>query len=41
VVLFGLQGKEWITAEELSEKIGTINYEITARISPLLKRVVL
>ncbi len=40
VVLLGKQGEEEITAEELAEKIGTINYEITTRISPLLKRVV-
>ena len=40
VVLLGRQGKETISAEEIAEKIETINYEITTRISPLLKRIV-
>ncbi|MBU0999125.1 alanine racemase [Patescibacteria group bacterium] len=40
VVILGYQGKEEITAEEIAKKIGTINYEITTRISPLLPRVV-
>lgn len=40
VVLLGRQNNEEITADELAEKIDTINYEITTRISPLLKRVV-
>lgn len=40
VVLLGKQGNEEITAEELAMKLGTINYEITTRISPLLPRVV-
>lgn len=38
VVLIGDQGNETITAEELAEKIGSINYEIVARINPLLHR---
>ncbi len=38
VVLLGQQGKEEITAEEIAERIGTIHYEIVARINPLLKR---
>lgn len=29
-----------ITAEELAEKIGTINYEIVSRINPLLPRII-
>ncbi|MFA6534134.1 MAG: alanine racemase [Patescibacteria group bacterium] len=37
-VLIGRQGKLEITAEDLAEKIGTINYEIVARINPLLPR---
>lgn len=41
VVLLGTQGKEEITAEEMAAKIDTINYEVTTRISPLLKRKVL
>ncbi len=39
-VLLGKQGIEEITAEELAERIGTINYEVVARISPLLKRFI-
>jgi alanine racemase len=39
VVLLGSQGKNNITAEEIAEK-GTINYEINARISPLLPRII-
>lgn len=39
-VLLGRQGKEEITAEELAKHLGTINYEITTRITPLLKRIV-
>lgn len=41
VVLLGVQKNEEITAEEIAEKIDTINYEITTRISPLLKRIVI
>jgi len=33
-------GGQQITAEEIAEKIDTINYEITTRISPFLSRVV-
>ncbi len=40
VVILGTQGKEQITAEEMAERIGTINYEITTRISALLSRIV-
>ncbi len=40
VVLLGRQGKEIISADTLAELIGTINYEVTARINPLLPRVV-
>ncbi len=40
VVILGKQGKEEITAEEIAEKIDTINYEITTRISPLLPRII-
>jgi len=38
VVLLGAQGEERVTAEEIAEKIDTINYEITTRVSPLLPR---
>ncbi len=40
VVLLGKQDKAEITAEILAEKIGTINYEIVARLNPLLPRVI-
>jgi alanine racemase len=40
VVILGKQGSENISAEELAGKIGTINYEITARISSLLPRII-
>lgn len=40
VVIIGKQGKEQITAEEIAEKLDTINYEITTRISSLLPRVI-
>lgn len=36
VVLLGRQGQEQITAEEIAALLGTINYEVTSRISPLL-----
>lgn len=39
VVLLGGQGEERITAEEIAAKLGTINYEVVARVSPLLPRV--
>ena len=38
VVLIGSQGQEEITAEEMAAKLGTINYEITGRLSPTLPR---
>ncbi|MGA2762110.1 MAG: alanine racemase [Spirochaetia bacterium] len=38
VVLLGSSGDERITAETMGEWAGTINYEIVARISPLLPR---
>ncbi|MFA6177468.1 MAG: alanine racemase [Candidatus Paceibacterota bacterium] len=41
VVILGKQGKEEITAEEMAERINTINYEITTRISALLPRVII
>ncbi|MCC7160787.1 alanine racemase [Candidatus Nomurabacteria bacterium] len=40
VVILGHQGKEEITAESMADKIKTINYEITTRISPLLPRII-
>lgn len=41
VVLLGRQDSQEITAQELAEKISTINYEITTRVSSLLNKVVL
>jgi len=40
-VLLGKQGKEEITADELAQKIGTINYEVVTRINPLIPRIVI
>jgi alanine racemase len=37
--LIGADGDERITAEEIAENAGTINYEILARLSPSLPRV--
>lgn len=39
VVLLGAQGEQRISAEEIARRIGTINYEVVTRVSPLLKRV--
>lgn len=41
VVLLGRQGDEVVTAGQLAEWCGTISYEILARISPNLPRVVI
>jgi len=40
VVLIGRQGNTEIRVEELAEKIGTISYEMVARINPLIPRVI-
>jgi alanine racemase len=40
VVILGKQGNEEITAEDLAQKLDTINYEITTRINPLLPKMV-
>ena len=39
VVLIGRQGNAEIRVEELAEKIGSIPYEVLARINPLLPRL--
>ena len=39
VVILGKQGKAEITAENLAIKMGTINYEVTTHVSPLLPRI--
>lgn len=41
VVILGKQGAEEITAEEMAKRINTINYEIAARISAFLPRVII
>lgn len=38
VVLLGAQGREAVTADEIAAKLGTINYEVVARINPELPR---
>lgn len=38
-VLTGKQGREEVTADELAQKIGTINYEVVTRINPLIARI--
>jgi len=38
VVLLGAQGTGQIIPEEIASRLGTINYEVTTRISPLLPR---
>lgn len=40
VVILGKQGKNEITAEQIAKESGTINYEVTTRISALLPRIV-
>ncbi len=40
VVLLGGQKADTITAEDLAERMGTINYEVTTHLSPLLPRVI-
>jgi alanine racemase len=39
VILIGAQGKERITAEEMAENSGTINYEVTTRIGERIPRL--
>lgn len=40
VVLLGRQGTGEVAAEEIAEWLGTIHYEVTTRINPLIPRVV-
>jgi alanine racemase len=40
VTLIGRNGDEVLTAEQLASWAGTINYEILARLSPLIERVI-
>jgi alanine racemase len=39
VTLLGADGDERITADELAELIGTINYEVTARVPSRVPRL--
>jgi alanine racemase len=39
VVIIGKQGNNEITAEEIAEKTGTINYEVVTKINPLIPRI--
>lgn len=41
VVIIGSQGKETIAAEELSNKIHTISYEVVTRINPMIQRTLI
>jgi alanine racemase len=41
VVIIGKQKGKLITADEIADKIGTINYEVVCRINPLLSRIVI
>ena len=40
VTLLGRDGMHAVTADDLAERIGTINYEVVTRINPLLPRIV-
>ncbi|MEN8180579.1 MAG: alanine racemase [Pseudomonadota bacterium] len=40
VILIGRQGKEEVTADELAEKLGTINYEVVTAIAKRVPRVI-
>lgn len=40
ITLIGKQGTAKITADDLAQKINTINYEVTTRINPQIKRIV-
>jgi len=41
VVLLGRQGNAEIRVEELAERIGTIPYEVLARLNPLTPRILI
>ena len=40
VTLVGRDGKNEITADEIAEKLGTINYEVVTRLNPALPRLI-
>jgi alanine racemase len=39
VTLIGKDGNEYMSADEVAERAGTINYEIVTRINPFIKRI--
>jgi alanine racemase len=39
VTILGADGEEFISAEELADKQGSINYEITCDVAPRVPRV--
>ena len=41
VILIGKMGDKKVTADEIAQKIGTINYEVVARINPLISRIII
>lgn len=41
VVLLGRRGAEEVSAEEIAQRIGTINYEVISRINPQIPRIVI
>lgn len=40
VIILGRTGKAEVTAEEMADKLGTINYEVVSQINPNLPRVI-
>jgi len=40
VVILGEENRECINADTLAELAGTINYEVLARINPLIPRII-
>ncbi len=41
VTLLGRDGVQTITADDLADKLGTINYEVVSRINPLIPKVII
>jgi alanine racemase len=39
VILIGRQGAEWLSVEEVADKLGTINYELTCMLAARIPRV--
>ncbi|MCX6779684.1 MAG: alanine racemase [Candidatus Magasanikbacteria bacterium] len=38
--IIGIQGKSTISADDIAQRIGTINYEVVDKINPLIKRII-